>query len=123
MIGKWKDAVIDYDRTDLEFSGDDADQYSSLVDLGGDYTHVLVIVPTITSSVVGVAIQETPSKAEVPVIVNILDDDATGHFAQATTAGTAGMAILFSIGGAQYIRIKCGSNQAADRTFRVRGVS
>lgn len=120
MLGKWKDALIDIDR-DTEFSGDDADQYSKLVDLGGDYKNVLVAIPTITSSVVGIAVQETNNEAEVPDIVNVLDRDATGHFAQATTAGTASMKIVFDVGGAQFIRIKCGSNQAADRTFRVRG--
>jgi hypothetical protein len=120
MPGKWKDALVDIDRA-VEFSGDDVDQYSKLVDLGGDFNKVLVTIPTITESVVGIAVQETNNPAEVPVIVNILDRDATGHFAQATTAGTAGMNIVFDIGGAQFIRIKCGSNQAADRTFRVRG--
>ena len=118
--GQWLPVLVDIDRA-TEFSGDDVDQYSALVDLGADFENVLVIVPTITSSTVGIAIQQTPGIAEAPSPVYILDDDATGCFLHATTAATTAMAVKFEIGGARYLRIKCGSNQAADRTFYVRG--
>ena len=120
QAGAWLTALMDIDRA-VEFSGDDVDQYSKLVDLGADYANVMVIIPTITSSTVGVTIQEENLISEVPSPVYILDDDATGNFLHATTAATTAMAVKFEIGGARYIRIKCGANQAADRTFRVRG--
>ena len=118
--GQWLPVLVDVDRA-TEFSGDDVDQYSKLVDLGGDFENVMVIIPTITSSTIGIAIQQTPEISEVPSPVYILDDDATGCFLHATTAATTAMAVKFEIGGARYLRIKCGANQAADRTFYVRG--
>ncbi len=118
--GDWKTALVDIDRA-TEFSGDDVDQYSKLVDLGGDFGNVRVILPAITSSTVGIMIQEGPNPAEVPMPLYILDDDATGNFLSATTAATTAMVIKFCIGGVRYIRVKCGSNQSADVSFKVRG--
>ena len=118
--GQWLPVLMDIDR-DTEFTGDDADQYSALVDLGQDFANVLVVIPTITSSTVGVSIQMEPGKTQVPVAMYILDDDATGCFLHATTAATTAMVVKYEIGGARYLRIKCGANQAADRTFYVRG--
>jgi len=118
--GPWQSVLLDIDR-DAEFTGDDVDQYSKLVDLGGDFANVLVVIPTITSSTVGIAINKEPYIAEVPSLLYILDDDATGNFLSATTAATTAMSIKFEVGVARYIRIKCGANQAADRTFYVRG--
>ncbi len=124
MAGGWKTALIDIDRT-TEFTGDDVDQYSELVDLGSSFSHVLVKIPTITSATVTIAICKEGSlakaKEEVPDSLYILDRNATGHFLSATTAGTTGGYIIFNVGAAQFIRIKCGANQAADRTFYVRG--
>ena len=124
LAGPWKDAFIDIDRAS-EFTGDDVDQISKLVDLGGNYQDLMVMVPTITSAVVSVMTQESDKADgtnEIPLAINILDDDATGHFVHGTTAGTGGFYIVFHIGGAQYIRIKAAANQGADRTFRVRGI-
>lgn len=119
--GGWKTALVDIDRTS-EFTGDDVDQYSKLVDLGADFSDVMVWIPTITSATVTLAIQKSASEAEVPELLYILDVDATGHFLSATTAGTAGAIILFHVGAVQYLRIKCGANQTTtDKTFYVRG--
>ena len=118
--GGWKPALVDIDR-DTEFTGDDVDQYSALVDLGADFSDVLVYIPTITSSTVGLALQKTAEIDEVPVALYRLDDDATGNFLDATSAAVTSMYIKFHVGAAQYLRVKCGSNQAADRTFYVRG--
>lgn len=118
--GGWKTALVDIDRTS-EFTGDDVDQYSKLVDLEADFSDVLVWIPTITSATVTLAIQKSGLETEVPELLYILDDDATGHFLSATTAGTVGAIILFHVGAVQYLRIKCSANQAADRTFYLRG--
>jgi hypothetical protein len=118
--GAWQSAYVDIDRA-TQFVGDDVDQYSGLVDLGSEYTDVLVYIPTITSSTISLMLQKSSSPTEVPLPLNILDDDATGHFLSATTAGTAGMYIVFHVGAAQYLRVKCGSDQAADIECFVRG--
>lgn len=120
LPGAWKSVLLDIDR-DTEFVGDDVDQYSKLVDLGAPFEFVTVIVPTITSSTTGVCIQKTPNIDEVPSPVHILDDDATGSFLHATSAAVTALAVIFRIGAVQYVRIKMGANQAADRTFYVRG--
>jgi hypothetical protein len=51
--GAWITALVDIDR-DTEFTGDDVDQYSKMVDLGAEFANVLVTIPTITSSTVGI---------------------------------------------------------------------
>ncbi|MFA5377308.1 MAG: hypothetical protein WC455_16275 [Dehalococcoidia bacterium] len=120
-VGQWKDALIDIDR-DVEFTGDDVDRYSKIVDLGGVYENIEVKLPTITGSVVQAYGQQGNGLTEVPLPINIFDADATGHFAHATTTGPGGFYITFHIGGFQFIRIHTDANQAADRTFSVRGV-
>jgi len=117
----WKTATIDIDRGG-EFSGDDVDQFSSLVDLGDNYENVLVMCDSaITSATLAPWVQKTDAVDEVPVVVHALDDDATGSFAHATTAGTTQIAVVFRIGAIRYLRIRTGGNQAADETFSVRG--
>ena len=118
---RWLTATFDIDR-DTEFVGDDADQFSKLLDLGENYEFITVVMgAAITSSTLNPWVQMTEAISEVPVIVHVLDDDATGSFAHATTAATTQVAVTFRIGGIQYLRLRCGSNQAADRTMYVRG--
>ncbi len=114
--GPWKSCLIDIDRA-TEFTGDDVDQYSELVDLGLICRYLLVLVPAITSATVTPYVQMDDKEASVPVAMVALDDDATGHFAHATTAGEGAIAVIFEIGAAQHIRLKTGANQAVDRTF------
>ena len=124
VYGSWITATIDIDATTTgEFSGFDADQYSDYIDLGRPYDKVLVLIPTIdnaTITVYGVHDDGTPIKENVPVPIHSLDADATGSFAQATSAGTGGIAVIFDC-GFQYIRIKASANQAADRAFYCKG--
>lgn len=118
---KWFTATIDIDR-DTEFTGDDVDQFSDLIDLGDNYEYLLVLCDSvITSSTLAPWVQKTAEIDEVPVVMHILDDDATGSFAHATTAAVTQIAIIFRIGAIQYLRLRAGSNQAADETFSVRG--
>ena len=117
----WQTILHDIDR-DEEFSGDDVDQFSPLIDLGANYEFITVLLGSvITSSTLNPWIQRDSSTATVPVIVHVLDDDATGSFAHATTAAVTQVAVTFRIGGAQYLRMRFGSNQAADETFYVLG--
>ena len=116
----WLSVLMDIDRA-TEFTGDDVDQFSKLLDLGDSYEYVTVIIPTITSSTIGISIQMDGNEDTVPSPVYILDADATGNFLHATTAATTAMAVTYKLGGARWFRIKAGANQAADRTFYCRG--
>jgi hypothetical protein len=119
--GAWKSALIDIDRS-TEFTGDDVDRYSKLVDLGMPFEFLTVIIPTITSAQITPYIQRTPSEDEVPVPVHFWNDsDADTDVVQSTVAGTGGLAVTFNIGGAQYVRLHSGANQIADRTLYARG--
>lgn len=119
--GRYKTATIDIDRAS-EFTDDDVDQYSSLVDLGRVSSKVMAFIPTITSSPVGIYVQRDNNVATVPTKVVAFDDDATGHFDHATSAGTGGIMAIFEVGAAQYIRFRCTSNQAADREIICCGI-
>ena len=120
-FGSWKTATIDIDRAS-EFTGDDVDQFSDVVDLGEDYEFVTVHFDgVITNATINPWVQKTPEVDEVPVIKHALDDDATGSFAHATTAAVTSVSVTFRIGGYQYLRIRAGAAQAADETFSVRG--
>lgn len=117
----WKSVLLDYDRSS-EFTGDDVDQYSKLLDLDAHYEFITVLIPALSASgTVNPYIQMTPSEAEVPVVVHALGDAATGSFAHATSSGGGSIAVIFRIGGAQYIRLRVVADQTANRTFYVRG--
>ena len=118
----WLEALVDIDRA-TEFTGDDVDQYSKLVDLGQDCDELVIDIPTITSSTVGVSVQKDGDVDTIPVAVHYRQPTDLATAAWATTAGTAAHSITCKIGGYQFIRIKCGSNQAADRSFKVKGVA
>ena len=120
-IGKTKDALIDIDRAS-EFTGDDVDQFSKLVDLEHEYENVLVVIPALNASaVVSIYSQLDGAIDTVPVQVQTLDDNATGHFAKATSSGAGSIVVTFDKINARYIRVKAAANQVADRTFQVRG--
>lgn len=117
----WIEALIDVDRA-LEFSGDDVDQYSKLVDLKGNYEFLTVKLPTITSSTITVYGQETEAEDEVPLPVHFWgDSDADTNVEQATVAATTALILTFRIGALQYIRIRANSTQSADVSVKVRG--
>jgi hypothetical protein len=120
MFGPIKSALVDIDRAS-EFTGDVVDQYSALVDLENDYSHVLVYIPVIDSATVSLYLQRDGLVATVPSVLHILDADATGSFLHATTAGTTAKAIIYHVGATQYLRIYTSASQTADRTFYVRG--
>lgn len=119
--GAWKAAVIDIDRA-TEFSGDDVDRYSSLVDLGDDFKYATVFIPAIDSAAVTPYLQRDGQVATVPVASHFWNDaDADTNVIQSTVAGTGGITITFFVGCCQYLRLYTGANQTADRTFYVKG--
>ena len=110
LPSEWLDAIVDIS---------DDDTLSTEVNLLRDYEFLTVLIPTIDSSTVTVHISETAAGTYYPLYV--MDGNATGDFVHTTGAETTSKAITFRIGGARYIKIKCGSTQTSDRTFRVRG--
>ena len=118
----YKSVLLDIDRPS-EFSGDDVDQFSELVDLGGLCSAVSVQIPTIDSATVAIYAQENGLEATVPKAVHYRQASDNATALAATTASTGGIVFKFDIGAAKFIRIKTGANQTADRTFRVCGVS
>ncbi len=121
--GPWKEALIDIDRA-TEFTGDDVDVYSKLVDLGDIYKGLLIKLPAITSAAISVCVQQSDSIAEVPVVLHYRQSSDNATAAWATTASEGSLVILCpALGGAQYVRIKSGANQGADRSIQVRGVN
>ncbi len=126
---EWKTCLIDIDRAS-QFTGDDVDQYSALVDLGRAYEKVVIWVPTITSSALNIYVQRVASTATVPTILhmaNMKDTGGNGTWtseAWATTAGTGDYVITCDcLGGIQYVRIRATSTQTTtDKTLYLRGV-
>ena len=115
------EALIDIDRA-AEFTGDDVDQYSSLVDLGYVFENVQVYIPTITSATISLALQRDGDIDTVPLpFYDWLDIDADTDVLASTKAETTTKVVIFRGVNARFLRIKAGSNQAADRTFYVIG--
>ena len=118
---KWTEALIDIDRS-TEFTGDDVLRYSKLVTLPLNYEFVTVVVPALSASgVVSIYVQMDAEVDTVPVIVHAFDADATGSFAHATASTAGGIVVTFRIGGFQHLRIHVAADQAADRSFQLRG--
>lgn len=110
--GVWKTALIDISESTT---------LSPEVDLGAAFEFLVVLVPTITNSTVSVNVAKESGGTFYPTYR--LDDDATGDFLDASTAGTATKRLVFRIGGFQFIKIACGSAQeTTDKTFYVRGL-
>jgi hypothetical protein len=118
----WKTATLDYDRSATEFSGDDVDRFTDLVDLGDNYEFITVFIPALSASgTVAPYVQRDGQIDTVPVAVNVLDADATGSFAHATSSGAGGIVVTFRVGAIRYLRLYVGADQTANRTFYLRG--
>jgi hypothetical protein len=112
--GGWKDAVLTY-TTD--------DDLTPEVDLGATFNYLLVLVPTITSSTVTVHVSDVSGGTFYPLhrIVSTGNAASITSYAEATTQAVTSVAVIFFIGAAQFIKIACGTGQAASHTFKVRG--
>jgi hypothetical protein len=81
-------------------------------DLGNDYEHMCIIIPTIDSANVSLYVSENSGGTFAPLGLS------TNVFA----AGTGGVNTTFVLGGYRYIKILCSATQVtATRNFRVRG--
>ncbi len=100
--GSWQDCKITI-ATD--------DDLSAAVDLGAVYDTLIVQIPTLTVSDLTLYAAETLTGTYYPVGNSIT-----------VVAGTGGFIDIWELGGFQYIKIGTSAGQAANRTFRVRGV-
>ena len=89
------------------------------INLRNNFKRVIVMVPTITSGTITVHVAKASDGTYFPMYA--LDDDATGDFAHATSAATNTKAVIFEIGGAQYIKVVFGASQST-LTVTVRGI-
>lgn len=116
-------ALVDIDR-DSEYSGDDVDRVSKLVDLGGPYRFIQVFIPALSASaVVDLLIQADGAIATVPSNLISLVTTQAGHYVPSTSSGAGSISVVFDTGAAQYLRVRCSADQSADRNFYVRGIS
>jgi len=88
-----------------------SDTTSAEVDLEKPYEELEVYIPTLTSSTLALHVSETAGGTY----------SAAGN-SVTIPASTGGYFDIWHLGGNQHIKIVCGSAQAANRTFRVRGV-
>lgn len=110
-IGAWKDCQIDIS---------DSTTLSDEVDLGHDFTHLLVLVPAITAAQLSARVAKSAGGTYYPVYF-FHDNNADTDILQATLSETTSKAIVFEIGAARFIKIYSGTAQEADRDFYVRG--
>lgn len=116
--GEWKACLIDVDRA-TEFSGDDADKYSKLIDLGRAYEKLGIIVPaTITASELLIYVQKEAAVATVPCKLHIVNTDG----AYTVTLAVSTYFTCDCLSGVRYVRLYSATNQAVDATFYIRGV-
>ena len=105
--GEWMTATLTSSATSEE------------VNLGYSFQKLLVIIPTLGASGTStVHISNTAKGTFVPLYA--LDDDATGDFAHATAAATTTKAVIFDIGGAQFVKIVSGASQTSE-VYNIRG--
>ena len=103
--------------TTLAYATDD--DLTPEVNLQANYEFLTVILPVLESTTVTVHISDASAGTFIPL--HILDDDATGSFAHATSATEGTIAVIFKIGGVQFIKVSLNTGQTADRIFKVRG--
>lgn len=109
--GGWKDCQIDVS---------DSTTLSDEVDLGHDFNHVLVCIPTITAAQISVQVAKGSGATYYPVY-DFLDIDADTDVLQATASATTSKAIIFKVGSTRYIKLLSSQAQGADRDFLVKG--
>ena len=120
---QWITVTWDIDRT-TDTNGD-PDKYSGVIDLGDNYKELLVWIPTITAAQIGIEGQldgdESTSDVTNPVY-DWKDSDADTDVQQLSASETTAKLLTFKIGGLRYVRLYSSNNQAADRTFYVKGI-
>jgi len=111
LTSDWKTALVN-------FSVDK--KVSEAVDLGGNYEFLTVIQPTLdNAATLTVHIGMTLTGTFYPAYQ--LDNDAGADYAQITTGLATARAVVFQIGGAQFVEVVVGTDVTSDKTFYVKG--
>ena len=101
-VGDFKDAVITIATSTT---------VSAEVDLENNCDLMQIIIPALTSCAVSVQVSDVTGGTF----------QALGS-SQTTVTGTGSYSTMFKLGGYRFIKIVCSAAQAANRTFKVRGV-
>ncbi len=106
-FGAWLTATLTSSTTSQE------------VNLGYPFQKLLVLIPTLGASGTStVHVSNASGGTFFPLYA--LDDDATGDFVNATTAATTTKAVIFDIGGAQFVKVVSGASQTSE-IYNIRG--
>ena len=107
----------DWQTVEIAQSGTESPE----VNLGGEFRDVQVYNPALDSATI--TVKPTRTKGGTVVQAYTFDADASGDFANATTARqTAGMNVFRDL-CAQFVKVVVGASQdSAKRTFYVRGI-
>jgi len=97
---------------------------SAEVDLGGNYRKLMVLIPTLTDTTVTVHVSNASGGTWYPVHVfdRLNDGDTSASYPHITLTGNGGIAVVFDIGGVQFIKVVIGAAEASVTTFLVRGI-
>ena len=110
-IGPWKDAVLAY-ATD--------DDLTPAVDVGGEFEHLLVIIPALSASATVTVLCSRTVDGTYGTVCT-LNPTQAGHFVQGSSSGAGGIEVVFDIHFCQFVKIATSAGQSANRTFQVRG--
>jgi hypothetical protein len=111
MQGKWVTVTVAKDGTT-----------SSEADLGEEFEAVQVYAPAVDSATI--TLKPSRKTGETAIQANTLDGNATGHFANTSTAGTAAGMYVFHNICAQFVTLVLSAAQTtAARTFYIRGIN
>jgi hypothetical protein len=117
----WQSVLLDYDLA-AQYSGEDIDRTSALVDLGRECSGVIIYVPTIESAKISLLVQMDGETDTIPFDLHYKKpaDGSTGIWE--TTASGGGYFIHCPhLGAIRYLRIYTSENQTSNRTFYVLG--
>jgi len=107
QFGAWKTATLTSSTS------------SSAVDLGHSFQKLLVLIPTLnTSGSTTITVAMTSAGTYFPLYA--LKSENTGDHVYTTGGATTTKAVVFDIGGAQFIKIVCSASQTSE-TYYVRG--
>jgi hypothetical protein len=119
--GEWLSCAID--TRDSEFTGDDVDRYTKLVNLGRPYERLMIEIPTITSAQIYVYPQSTAVYSDVPKELHHFDNYTGKTTSWAVDTNTGGITVACdALGGYQYVRLYSSANQTFPTTFMLCGV-
>ena len=103
----WQTATIDIDR-DSEFSGDDVDQFSGVVDLQEYFDGVALKLPALTNSAITLYNADNATVSTVPLVLHVMKADLSATAAWTVSAGTGSIQVIArGLGAVRFLRVRC----------------